>query len=338
MSTRIALAGAGWMSAVHAMAAQTLGSPPAVVASRTEARARERAAEYRAAYTTYDRLPDGADVVVVATDPDSHATHALRAAAGGAGAVIEKPLAARLADADLLVQAEEAGARFCYAENLLFAPSVGAANASISMIGQLTNLTARALQARPTWGQYLTRAWGGGAAFDLGAHPIALVLRAAREDPVAVSATLEGAPDIEVDEWARILIEFGSGVVAVVEASWRADVAVWDLQAASASGVVRLDLLPDQSLEHNGEPVRISTPSHTEYPPQLDVFGYREQLRDAIGDFAAGGSTSASTAAFGRQVLEVICAAYASAGADGDWIPLPFAGDRSLTPIQYWRP
>jgi hypothetical protein len=36
-------------------------------------------------------------------------------------------------------------------------------------------------------------------------------------------------------------------------------------------------------------------------------------------------------------VLEVICAAYASAGAAGTEIRLPFDGDRALTPLELWR-
>ena len=38
-----------------------------------------------------------------------------------------------------------------------------------------------------------------------------------------------------------------------------------------------------------------------------------------------------------RGVLELICAAYASAGAGGVEVALPFEGDRSLTPMQHWR-
>ena len=38
-----------------------------------------------------------------------------------------------------------------------------------------------------------------------------------------------------------------------------------------------------------------------------------------------------------RDVLEVICAAYASAGDGGTEVPVPFAGDRTLTPMHLWR-
>lgn len=335
--TVFSFAGAGWVSAVHGLALGTIaGTTIDTVASRTRERARERAAELGAVYAGYDALPGGADVVIVATNPGTHADHALRAAAGRAAAIIEKPLAASLDDADRIVDAASTGARFCYAENLLFAPVVGAALTEVAGLGPLTNLTVRALQARPTWGEYLRRSWGGGALFDLGPHPLALALRAARERVVAVSATVDGAADIEVDDHATVRLRFASGATATVEISWRATTPVWDLQAASANGVVRLDLLPDHSLERNGEPLPVPPLEATTYPPQLDLFGYRDQLVEAIAAFRAGESTTTSTVAFGRDVLEVICAGYASARDDGQWVDLPFTGDRSIAAVEHW--
>jgi myo-inositol 2-dehydrogenase/D-chiro-inositol 1-dehydrogenase len=335
----VSFAGAGWIAQVHALALGTLqGVTIGRVASRSRERARASATEMGVTYTTYDALPGGADVIIVATNPGTHAREALRAAAGGAAAIIEKPLCATLDDADAIVAAEVAGARYCYAENLLFAPVVSAANTEIAQIGSLSHLSARALQARPTWGSFLNRSWGGGVLFDLGVHPLALVMRAARSAVVSVTATLEGADDIEVDEWAQVQLGFESGATATVEASWRATTPVWDLQAASGDGVVRLDLLPDISLERNGEPVLVSGPDATEYPPQLDVFGYRDQLIEALAEFRAGRSASVSDAAFGRDVLDVVHAAYASAGLGGTPVPVPFGGRRDVDPIVHWRP
>ncbi len=36
-------------------------------------------------------------------------------------------------------------------------------------------------------------------------------------------------------------------------------------------------------------------------------------------------------------MLEVICAAYRSAGSGGDEVTLPFDGDRTATPLQLWK-
>jgi hypothetical protein len=42
-------------------------------------------------------------------------------------------------------------------------------------------------------------------------------------------------------------------------------------------------------------------------------------------------------AELGRDILEIVCAAYTSAGRGGAWIELPFDGPRDRTPIALWR-
>ena len=43
-------------------------------------------------------------------------------------------------------------------------------------------------------------------------------------------------------------------------------------------------------------------------------------------------------ATFGRTVLDIVCAAYASAAAGGADVAVPFTGPRDRTPLQLWRP
>lgn len=337
-----ALAGAGWISAVHGLAIRTLpGARVVAVASRTEASASARAAETGGRAVTYEELPAGADIVIVATPPARHAADALRAMAAGAAVVVEKPLCTTLADADRLVRVVEAGGLLTYAENLLFSDATGAALTEIAQLGALAHLSARALQPRPTWGEFTRRHWGGGALFDLGVHPVALVLRAARATPVSVSATFRTSPDIEVEDHAQVRIGFDSGLVAGVEVSWRDRSPVWDLQAASDTGVVRFDLLPEVALERDGEPVDLpSLPvrdGDDAPPPQLDRFGYVEQLRDAEASWRAGRASVVSDVHLGRDVLDVVCAA-SEAARTGDEVALPWTGPRDRSPVELWQP
>ena len=334
-----AFAGAGWISAVHGLAVGAQRDSRVVaVASRTEEAARRRAEELGARVVTYEELPAGADIVVVATPPARHAVDALRAMAGGAAVVLEKPLCTTLGEADRLVRVVEAGGMLTYAENLLFAEPVSWALSEASRIGPLTHLSARALQPRPTWGEFTRRHWGGGVLFDLGAHPLALVLRAAGSArPVAVNAEQDASPDVEVDDHARVEIRFDSGLVATVETSWRHDQPVWDLQASADGGVVRLELLPEVTLERDGEPVELPPPPESDHPPQLDEFGYVEQLRQAEAAWREGRGAPTSDVHLGRDVLEVTCAAAVSART-GDEVTLPFDGPRDRSPIELWRP
>jgi predicted dehydrogenase len=338
-SVSLALAGAGWAAGVHGYAADHLsGATITAVASRDPARAEEAARRLGATACRYDELPHGADGVVVCTPPGQHAEHALHAIAGGAGVLVEKPLCTTLVDADRLVAAADAGACIAYAENLVHAPAIRLALAHAAQLAAIDVIEVRAIQPRPTWGEFLTEAWGGGVLFDLGPHPLALaLLLAAPARPVEVRATLSGADDHPVDDHAEMAVRFDSGAIARVVASWRGEgTPTWDAQASAPDGVVRLEVMPSLLLERNGTEVPLP-PVADGVPPLLDELGYRPQLQAFVDDLA-GGRVPELGAAFGRTVLDVTCAAYASAGAAGDWVDLPFTGPRNRTPLQLWRP
>ena len=338
--TTLAFSGAGSITAVHGMAAKaTPDVTVTAVASRTEARAAERAGQLGARACGYDDLPGGADVVFVTSAPAAHALGVMQALQGGAAAIVEKPLATTLTDADRIVAAAEAvGGRVGYAENLAYAPIVRRLLDRRASLGRLAHLDARAIQPAPDWGGFLEATWGGGVLFDLGPHPVALVLLMARPGrPVSVSATLARHEAGEVDDHAEVSITFDTGLVARVEASWRGtgETTVWDLQAAGDTGVLRLELVPTPALEADGEPCPLPAPRGDVPEPRLEQMGYTVQLETMIDDFARGREPLMS-AAFGRQVLDVICGAYAAAGA-GEPVALPFAGRRDATPLALWR-
>lgn len=334
----LAFAGAGWIAAVHGYAVEHVpGLSITKVASRDPARAAEAAARVGAEPCTYAELPAGADGVVICTPPAQHAAQVLHALDHGAGVLVEKPLCTTLAEADQLVAAAESGGQIAYAENLVHAPAVRLALEHTAQIGPLDLLEVRALQSRPTWGSFLTEAWGGGVLFDLGAHPLAIaLLMAAPARPVEVRAVLEGATDHPVDEHADVLIRFDSDLHARIITSWRSEVdPTWDAQASSPDGVVRIELIPHVRLERNGTEVRL--PGVPEgVPSQLEELGYLPQVESFALDLRDGRAPELG-AAFGRSVLDVTCAAYASAGQDGAWVGLPFTGPRDRTPLQLWR-
>jgi predicted dehydrogenase len=337
--TSVAFAGAGAISAVHGLAARAAGLTPVAVASRQADRARLRAEQMGARPVRYDELPAGADLVVVCTPPAGHADDAIRALQGGAAVLVEKPLAATLADADRLVAAaRSAPGRVGYGENLAHAPVVTAALARRPGLGAVTHLEARVVQPPPPWGDYGTAAWGGGVLFDVGPHPLALALLLARPArPVEVRAELAAGHDHPTDEHAEVTVRFDSGLQAQVVVSWRsAGEVLWDVQAAGPAGVLRIELLPEPVLEVNGEPVAVPGSPVPLPDPKLHQLGYRDQLAAFAAD-AAAGREPVMDAAFGREVLDILCAAYASAGAGGTPGAVPFTGRRDLTPHELWR-
>lgn len=338
--TTVALHGSGWIAAAHASAAQLNGMPVVAVASRTAERAAALADRLETRAVTYDQLPGDADIVVVSTPPQCHAADALNLLQRGAAVLLEKPLCTTLADADRLVEAAAAhGQRLLYAENLAYSPCVVELLRQVPQLGSITYLEARTLQSLPTWGEFTSDAWGGGALFDLGVHQLALVLLAAAAGglgrPESVRATLRGGDGHGSDEHAELWLSFAGGVVGHVVSSWQGSEDLqWDVQVAGDAGVVRADLQPLPVLERDG--VAIDLPGGRGPTPQIDLFGYSQQLA-ALDDDIAAGRWPVMDAAFGRYVLDVVCAAYWSAGREGASIGLPFDGPRTMTPLELWR-
>ncbi|HAP77365.1 MAG TPA: hypothetical protein DCR14_14945 [Acidimicrobiaceae bacterium] len=328
------------IAGAHAAAAQVLGHQVVAVASRTPAKARQVADGRGAEVVPYDALPAGADLVVVATPPQCHADDALRMLDAGAAVLLEKPLCRTLEEADRLVEASRRHpGKLLYAENLAYAPVVQRVVSLASSVGALSHLEVRSLQGLPGWGAFTTDEWGGGALFDLGVHPLSVALlvanAAGKGRAVAVSATLRGGEDHGSDEHAELQVRFGDGFVAHVAASWQAGPEPqWDVQVAGASGVLRAELFPAVRLEYNGDDVHLPAPKGP--VAVLEQLGYVAQLDSLVHD-AATGNEPVMSAAFGREVLQVVLGAYTSAGRGGELVELPFRGPRDRTPLELWR-
>lgn len=329
---------------MHALAAPTAGCQIVAVASAGGSSARHLAGQldeqhrHGVTHVALDALPSGADVLVVATPPDSHTQLALAGLAAGADVLVEKPFTTTLADADRLVDAavqtvgpDGTGPILRCGENLLHAPAWQAVRAHRAQMGSLQHLSARTLQPPPTWGHFTRPLTSGGVLFDLGPHPLALVMALAAEAVSGVAAQLHSSRSDGADDDASVELRFASGLTATVEVSWTNPDVEWSTQAASTGGVVLLELSPDVLVELDGEPVDLHDRYPTAVDPALERMGYIDQLVDV----AQGGGVS-QTPEQARAVLEVICAAYASAGDAGREVSVPMAGDRSLTPMQRW--
>jgi predicted dehydrogenase len=321
------------VAAVHADACRSLGWPVRAVVARDLDRAAALCAvtggtPYRVEDATGRRL---GDVAIVATPPARHVDHAVSLMESGHHVVVEAPIACSLADADRLVAEElRLGARVLYCEHLVAAPVMDALLADADAVGVPTHLSARAIQAPPTWRRSSRADWGGGALFDLGVHPVGLVLRTAAEagaGPVdRVNAVITDAGTER--EHATVKLHFAGGLVATVVVGWQPGAAPdWDLQISTASAVLRAELYPAPVFERNGEPVTRPTG-----PPSLvDDYGYAPQLRRFWAAIRTGRGVPV-TSRFGRQVLEVVAAAHWSAGRGAADVALPFTGDRDRTP------
>lgn len=321
---------------VHAAAALHVGATVSAVASRDPRRAVALTQDVGGQAVLYDELPAGADAVAVCTPPALHLHHTRQMLEAGATVIVEKPLCTTLEDADHLCELAR-GRRVLYGENLLHAPVVREFLNVVGTLGTPTHLEVRAMQGAPTWGEFTTEEWGGGALFDLGAHPLAVALAAAEAsgagDAVSVSAEMRGGPSHRSDEHAEVVVQFASGLRAHVMTSWQAGPApVWDAQMSSDTGVVRAEILPVPSLERNGEPCDVAADPVS---GPIGELGFAAQIRVAFA--ADAGTETYPTVSFGRRVLDVTCGAYLSARRGGAPTPLPYAGPRDQTPLQILR-
>ncbi len=332
----IALYGAGMISVAHAGAAGLLGLDIIGVASRTAERAAARAADLRTKAMTYDELPGGADIVVVSTPPQCHASDAISLLDAGTAVLLEKPLCTTMEQADELMAAAAAHRqRIMYAENLGYAPVVQAMLIMCHRLEAPTHIEVRAIQPLPTWGNFTSDEWGGGALFDLGAHPLAVaVMLAAPAKVIGVSANLEGGDGHNTDEQADVILHFDTGLTAHVVSSWKGTgESVWDAQYSTANDVIRMEIFPAPKLEHNGEPIDV--PAVTT-GPYLEPLGYVGQLSAFVDDIASGTEPLMSVA-FGHHIMHITLAAYRSASRDAALEPIPYAGPRDKTPLELWH-
>lgn len=330
--------GAGMVAGVHAAACQALDWPVVAVASRSAERALTLAATVGAPSMTYDEVISKrpGDLAIVCTPPQAHVDDAIRLLDAGYQVVVEAPIACTLAGADRLIDAERRVDRpVLYSEHLVAAPVVDMLLGRVAGIGLLTHLSTRATQPPATW-RADTEAWGGGALFDLGVHPVGLALRTAAEAgagaPVELTAVITDAGTDH--EHGVVKLHFEHGLIATITARWQPGATPdWDLQVSSASAVLRADLYPSPGLEVNGEPVAVGAPIRSAAPSLVDDYGYAPQLKRFWTNIRTGRPVPA-TSRLGRQVLDVICAAHWSAARGAATVSLPFDGPRDRTPHQ----
>ena len=207
-----------------------------------------------------------------------------------------------------------------------------------SGIGPLTHLEVRTLQGLPTWGAFTTDEWGGGALFDLGVHPLAVAVLATGapgRDPWCPSGGTARWGGARQRRARRGRPHFRSGLVGRVVSSWQdGPHQTWDAELSSSAAVLRVEFWPRPTLEHNGDRVDVR-PSDLPLP-FIEELGYLDQLRSFSADIDRA-ATPFMDVEFGRAILDIVCAAYTSAGRGGTPQSVPFTGPRDRTPLQLWH-
>lgn len=348
----VGIIGSGMISQVHFNALQTVADATVVaVADLNLDRARQFAAErgIEKVYRTHTELlaDQSIDAVVVAIPNRFHAPVSIDALEAGKHVICEKPLALTLEDAKKMIEtADRRGLVLAHAEELCFIPKFVRAQelAESGGIGRPYLLR----QCEKHDGPYSPWFWkpeeaGGGIVMDMGCHSIECIRfflgkKKVKSVMAHMGTYLHGEITKEEDH-AIIIMEFEDGTVGQAEASWALRGGMDStFEIFGTDGVVYADLLKGSALRafsREGFPGDDETRgwSYQDYE-WLWNNGYPQEDAHFI-DCMINGNTPVESGPDGLAVLEIILAAYHSAGI-GQKVTLPFRPKGIPYPVDLW--
>jgi predicted dehydrogenase len=300
-----------------------------------------------------EMLRDPAVEMVSVTAPNFlHAEMTIEAARAGKHVVCEKPLCVTLEEADAMLDAcTRAGVLLLYAEELFFAPKYVKAKqmADEGAFGRVHLVKQSEKHSGPhaDWFWDVERS-GGGALMDLGCHGIAfcwwfLGKPKVRSAYAQLSTQVHGARTRGDDE-AIAIIEFEGGAIGMVENSWTKPGGMYDaVEVYGDQGQTYADMLMGNALptySETGYGYAVEKASSTRgwsYPVFEEHwnYGFPQEMRH-FARCVRGQETPISDGETGRVVMEVLHAAYASAGL-GRKVELPFRPSGIARPIELWK-
>ena len=351
----IGLVGSQFITTIHAEALRTVPQAKVLaVMSPTSGHARDFASKHGIAHHFEDLdamlAMDEIDMVVVGAPNFAHCEITLKAAKAGKHVVVEKPLCLNLADADRMIAAcDQAGVKLMYAEELCFTPKYV----------RLKQLLDDGVLGRPVLfkqsekhdGPHAAHFWdvdrsGGGVTMDMGCHAIQFFRWLNANNPVksvyAQMNTSVHAARTRGEDNAIIILEFDNGVVALAEESWTKLGGMDDrAEIHGSEGVAYADVLHGNSIptysakgvgyavEKAGNTVGWSFVMYEE----IWNYGFPQEFQHFV-DCVLHDRQPLVTGADGKAVLEILFAAYESAGSDRK-ILLP-SSTRADKPCDLW--
>jgi myo-inositol 2-dehydrogenase / D-chiro-inositol 1-dehydrogenase len=354
--TKIAILGAGFISEIHLESYHRFIPEAEVVAvyARNPQKAKEFAAKHEIAksYADVDTLIKESDceIVDICLPNFLHADACIRAAKAGKHIIIEKPLAVTLEEADAMIDAcRKANVKLMYAEELCFAPKYERVRHLVKegAVGDVYMLKQSEKHSGPhTDWFYDVDLAGGGVLMDMGCHAMEwfrwMLGNAKAKSVYASMSTVYHKDRTKGEDNSVVIIEFENGVTAVAENSWAKHGGMDDRsEVHGTGGVIYADLFMGNSAisySKHGYGYAMEKADTTvgwSFTVFEEVFnqGYPHELKHFV-DCVRNNKQPLVTGEDGRVVLEILYAAYASAG-QGKKIMLPFKADVKK-PIDLW--
>jgi len=352
----IGLVGSGFISSIHVEALKTVADAEVLaVCSPTKGNARDFAKKHGIPnhFTSLDDLlaMDAIRLVVIGSPNNTHCEVALKTAAAGKHMVVEKPLCMNLKEADRMILAcRKANVKLMYAEELCFTPKYVRLKGLLDegALGHPVLLK----QSEKHDGPHAPHFWdversGGGVTMDMGCHAVQFFRWLNGNNPIKsvyaqMTTAVHGAKTAG-DDNSIIILEFENGVLAVAEESWTKLGGMDDrAEIHGSEGVAYADVLQGNSIqtysnigvgyavEKAGNTVGWSFTMYEE----IWNYGFPQEFAHFVA-CVLHDSLPLVTGEDGRAVLEVIFAAYESAGS-GKKILLP-SKNQADKPYKLWK-
>jgi predicted dehydrogenase len=352
----IGLVGSQFITTIHAESLKKVAQAEIMaVMSPTPGHARSFAEKHHITHhftNLEDMLAlDAVDMIVIGAPNYLHCEITCKAAARGKHVVVEKPLAMNLKEADLMIQAcKEAGVKLMYAEELCFTPKYVRLKELLDegALGRPVILK----QSEKHDGPHADHFWdversGGGVTMDMGCHAFQFFRWLNKNNPVkSVYAHMQTSVHTDKtkgDDNAVIILEFENGVTGIAEESWTKLGGMDDrAEIHGSQGVAYADVLQGNSIQtYSTKGVGYAVEkagntigwSFTMYE-EIWNYGFPQEFEHFV-DCVQNDKDPLVTGEDGRAVLEIIYAAYASAGS-GKKVMLPF-NPKADKPYKLWN-
>jgi predicted dehydrogenase len=354
---KVGIIGSRFEADIHAASFQIMPEEAELVAvaSPTPGHAKELADRYGIPRVFLDyremlREPD-IEMVNITAPNRLHAQMTRDIAQAGKHVVCEKPLCMTLAEADEMIDVcKRHGVLLMYGEELLFTPKFVKAKemANQGALGKIYLVK----QSEKHFGPHSDWFWdieqsGGGVLMDMGCHGILFchwfLDRPAIKSVYAHVGTHVHQAKTKGDDNSICILEFANGATAIIEDSWAKRGGMDDIvEVYGEGGVAYVDLhmgnaMPTYSEYGFGYAVeKAPSTKGWSYPVFDEIWNYGtpHEMRH-FARCIRGKETPRSTGEDGRLVMEVLFAAYASAGADRK-IALPYNPGSAKKPIDGW--
>jgi predicted dehydrogenase len=358
---RVGLVGSQFASSIHCEALRSVrGVEIVAVTSAREDHAKAFAERRRIArwFNDYRKMYELAelDLVVLGLPNDLHCDATVAAAAAGKHVVCEKPLCMNLQEADRMIEAcRKAGVKLMYAEELCFTPKYVRLKQLIDegALGQVHLVKQSEKHDGPHAGWFwdVNRS-GGGVTLDMGCHAVEFFRwilggpgggKARVNSVLADMGTYVHKDKTKGDDSSTLILKMDGNVTAIAEESWakpggmddRAE--VYGSEGVAYADVLRGNAIHTYSKRGYGYAVEKAGQtqgwSFTMYEENWN-YGFPQEMAHFVA-CVRDDRQPLCTGEDGKAVLEVIFAAYRSAG-EGRRIDLPIHTD-ALRPIDLWR-